>query len=57
MSKITEKDINNFFIKYYSSYYKEDNLIYDNIKVLKEIMLFTYQHLGNYIENNKEETD
>lgn len=57
MSKITEKDINNFFIKYYSSYYKEDNLIYDNIKVLKEIMLFTYQHLGNYIENNKEETE
>ena len=29
----------------------------ENIKVLKEIMLFTYQHLGNYIENNKEETD
>ena len=57
MSKITEKDINNFFIKYYSSYYKDNNLIYDNIKVLKEIMLFTYQHLRNYIENNKEETD
>lgn len=34
MSKITEKDINNFFIKYYSNYYKDNNLIYDNIKVL-----------------------
>lgn len=52
MSKITEKDINHFFIKYYSSYYKEDNLIYDNMKIFREIILLLYKQLGSYIINN-----
>lgn len=55
MSKITEKDINNFFIKYYSSYYKEDNLIYDNMKIFREIILLVYKQLGSYIINNTQQ--
>lgn len=57
MYEITEQDINNFFIKYYNDYYKENNLIYDNIGIFREIIILIYKQLGSYVTNNNEEFD
>lgn len=55
MYKIIKKDINDFFIKYYNDYYKDNNLIYDNMQVFREIIILIYKKLGNYIANNNEQ--